>query len=323
MQIYYGLEPIEDDGRPVFAAMGNFDGVHRGHQALFRRLQADARRAGARTLAITFDPHPLQVLRPEKAPPLLTNIAERAYLLSRLGINMLQVMPFDRQFAATGAEEFLREILVERFRVGQLYAGAYFAFGRGRQGNKELIRRLEPQTGCGVTVIEPLPWRQGAISSTAIRRLVAQGEVEEAHRLLTEPFVVAAQVQRGAGRGGELGIPTANLALPPKKVQPAGGVYAVQVCVGGQLVFGVANIGTRPTFTEAGSPLWLEVHLLDWHADIYGEEIRVGFLKHLRPERRFPSVQAFLEQIEQDIAAAKKFFSRQPAGRSDYLCLTS
>lgn len=321
MQIRFGLDPLDPAQRPTYAAMGNFDGVHRGHRALLGRLLADARRDGVTSLVITFDPHPIQVLRPREAPPLLTSVAERAYLLEGLGIDILQVIPFNREFAAMPAEDYVRRVLVESLGVQRLYGGAYFAFGRNREGNADLIRRLAPATGCHVVTVEPVPWQQKSISSTLIRRLVAAGQVAEAAQLLTQPFIVTGRVVRGPGRGRQLGIPTANLELPPGRVQPAQGVYAVQVCVDGTILPGVANLGIRPTFTpETAAPV-LEVHLLDWAGDLYHREIRVAFIQRLRDEVRFPDAQALLRQVAQDVAAARAALAAAPAMDKGYLCL--
>lgn len=321
MEIRIGLDPLDSDQRPTYAAMGNFDGVHRGHRALLDRLRADARRDGVKSLVITFDPHPLQVLRPHQAPLLLTSVAERAYLLSGLGIDILQVIPFNREFAATSAKDYVRQVLVERLGVRRLYGGAYFRFGRDREGSAHLVRRLAPETGCDVVTVEPLPWQQGAISSTSIRRLVAAGQVAEAARLLTQPYIITGRVVRGPGRGRRLGIPTANMEVPPGRVEPAQGVYAVQACVEGSLIPGVANLGTRPTFTPTPAAPVLEVHLLDWEGDLYDKEIRVAFIQRLRDEQRFPDAQALLRQVAQDVAAAREALAAAPAADEGYLCL--
>ncbi|HLS88083.1 MAG TPA: bifunctional riboflavin kinase/FAD synthetase [Sphingobacteriaceae bacterium] len=321
MQIRIGLDPLDPERRPTYAAMGNFDGVHRGHRALLGRLRDEARRDGVTSLVITFDPHPLQVLRPHQAPPLLTSVAERAYLMEGLGIDILQVIPFNREFAATSAEDYVRQVLVERLGVRRLYGGAYFRFGRNREGSADLIRRLAPETGCQVVTVEPLPWQQGAISSTLIRRLVAAGRVDEAAHLLTQPYIITGRVVRGPGRGRRLGIPTANIDLPPGRARPAKGVYAVRVCVDGAVIPGVANVGTRPTFTPAAETPILEVHLLDWEGDLYDKEIRVAFIRRLRDEMRFPGAQALLDQVARDVAAAKEALAAAPPADEKYLCL--
>ncbi|MEX2356168.1 MAG: bifunctional riboflavin kinase/FAD synthetase [Thermaerobacterales bacterium] len=321
MEIGHGLTPPAWGEDPVYAAIGNFDGLHRGHRVLLRRLVRDARSAGARTLVMTFDPHPLAVLKPDRAPLLLTSLNQRAFLLRSVGIDRLQVIPFDSAFAAIAAEDFIRRILVDKFGVRCVFVGAFFAFGRGGRGTPELIQKLAPQTGCRAVVVDPVPGDDGggAVSSTVVRRLVTAGRVEDAHRAMTVPLVLAGRVTRGEGRGRTIGFPTANLELPPGRVIPGHGVYAVWCCSGGRVHAGVANIGIRPTFGGLSGPN-LEVHLLDWSGDLYGQELRVAFMHRLRGEQSFASVEALVAQIKCDIGQARRLLAAAAVDRG-YLCL--
>lgn len=302
------VEDIPADPRPAFVALGVFDGVHLGHQRLLRELAERSRSAGARSLAITFHPHPQAVLAPEKAPPLLSTLEERRRLIAGLGVEVLLVLRFTRQTAAIEAEEFAAEWLVRRLRAAAVFVGYNFTFGRGGRGDAKLLARLGAELGFATEIMPPVRTGGRVVSSTNIRRDVQAGRVEAAAEALGRPYSLAGTVVPGEGRGRTLGFPTANLELPPGLCRPAAGVYAVCAETGaGALYAGVANIGWRPTFggQPGGGREVLEVHLFDFAEEVYGRELRVNFLARLRDERRFPSPEALREQIARDMASAR------------------
>lgn len=309
-------------GRAV--AIGTFDGVHRGHQELFRRLVAEAGRLGLESVALTFDPHPLNVVRPESAPPVLTDTAEKAALIASLGVSRVVVLPFDRDRAAQSAVDFVREVLVDRLGARLVMEGWNFCFGRDRQGTPELLTELGGRWGFDVRVLPPVTVDGETVSSTAIRQHLGQGRVEKAGALLGRPYSLAGRVIRGEQRGRFLGYPTANLDVGPGRLLPARGVYAVRARLNGgepqgrgealgagaaaaaggaPTLFGMANVGLRPTF--GGSQVSLEVHFFDFNQDIYGARLDLQFISKLRDERAFENAQALIKQLDQDAAAAR------------------
>lgn len=280
--------------------IGNFDGVHRGHQEIFRRLIAAAREIGGESVAYTFDPHPMKVLRPEAAPPVITPLEKKIKLIRAQGVDVLVCERFTDAFAAQLPEDFVREVLVERLRARRLFVGYDYRFGKGRAGNIDLLRELGGRWGFTVDVTEALRVGDRIVSSTLIRDLVAEGRVEEAAEYLGRYYFFRGRVVEGQGRGRKMGFPTANLA-PETEVLPAAGVYAVFVDVEGRRCEGAMNVGVNPTFGESRG-LQLEVFLLDYDGDLYGKSLRVHFVERVREERRFPSVEALVEQISKDVA---------------------
>lgn len=307
--------------RASTVSIGVFDGVHRGHQHLLRQAAEAARQIGGLAVAITFDPRPREVLRPDLPSEYLTTLDERIGLLGELGFDCVPVLAFTREVAAVPAEEFAR-LLSERYRMTQLWVGPDFALGRGRGGTIPVLRELGGQLGYTVHVVDPLALDGQLVSSTLVHQRLAEGDVAGAAALLGRRPTVTGPVVRGAGRGRTIGLPTANVATPGRIALPANGVYAVYCEVlprpepgrgapprtgaeGGEgRLLGAASIGTRPTFDDGARAL--EVHLLDFAGDLYGAELRVEFVERLRPEVRFPSVAALLEEVQRDIAAARR-----------------
>ncbi len=300
MKREHGVDQIVRDPRSV-VTVGTFDGVHRGHQAILRYVLERARARGGNSVVVTFDPHPREVVHDEPVP-LLTTIDERADVFASLGLDRFIVIPFTKAFAQLRGEAFVTEVLVRRIGLQEIVIGYDHAFGRGREGDSRLLERLGREHGFGVDVIPAQVVEEHVVSSTEIRTLLVEaGDVREAARLLGRPYALRGRVVRGDARGKTIGFPTANIEVAhPRKVVPRGGVYAVRVTVEGEdeRRAGMMNIGVRPTF--GGGALRLEVHLLDFDADLYDRHLRVEFVERIRDERRFDGVAALVEQLSQD-----------------------
>lgn len=301
MRIIHNLHDAEPD-LDVILTIGTFDGVHLGHQHLLRRLIARARESGRLSAALTFFPHPRAVLQPDRELTYLSTPEERAALMAALGLDLLLLLPFERQLADTPAEAFAR-LLYDQVRMRELWVGEDFAMGRRREGDTAALRTIAAQIGFTLRTVPPLVVGDAPVSSTRIRRLLSEGQVAQVTELLGRSYTVSGHVLGGARRGRALGFRTANLCIPPQRAMPRDGVYAVWVMVDGQRHAGVANVGIRPTF-DAGERL-LEVHLLDFEGDLYGKPIQVAFVQRLRAEKRFADGVALAAQIRRDIGAAR------------------
>ena len=282
--------------------LGNFDGVHRGHQTILRRLADVAHAAGGEAVAMTFSPHPVAVLRPEHAPPVLTSLRDKIRFIAACGIDVLVVQHFTPAFAALSAETFVERFVVERVHATKVIAGHSVSFGHGRRGDATLLATLGRRFGFDVEVVGPVRVDEHVVSSSAVRRAVAAGDVALATALLGRPHRLGGRVVRGRQRGKGLGFPTANVDARVG-MWPPDGVYAVRVERGGALLDGVANIGTNPTF--GAQPRTLEVFLFDFDADLYGERLTVAFIERLRGELTFASVEALVAQIGRDADQAR------------------
>jgi riboflavin kinase/FMN adenylyltransferase len=298
--------------------VGTFDGVHLGHQAVLREIARRAREAGRASVLVTFTPHPLEVVNPQAAPPLLTTDTERREILAQLPLDYVLFLRFDRRLAALTPEEFVDGVLLERCQMRELVIGHDHGFGRGRSGDVETLRRLGGDRGFDVDVVEVVDVGEQHVSSSRIRRAVAGGDLATAARMLGRPYQVSGQVVQGERRGRVLGFPTINLAdLPPQKLLPPDGVYAVQVEWRGGRVGGMMNQGSRPTFHDGRRTL--EAHLFDFAGDLYGEWVRIEWVERLRDVERFASVDALQQQLDRDriraraaLAAAGPAFGRGP-----------
>lgn len=306
MRVIYNLAQANVE-RDVTLTIGAFDGVHLGHQYLIKRLRQRAEETDSLSGAITFHPHPRAVLSPEEPTFYLTTPEERAALLEGLGLDLLVILPFTPKLARTSARDFVRSIC-DRLRVRELCVASDFALGHNREGDVAYLRQLGRQMGFAVRVIEPLRVGGEVVSSSRIRALVAKGRVGEAAELLGRYPSLAGRVVIGAHRGKRTGFPTANLALDERRVIPANGVYAVRVHIGASNQKGVANIGVRPTFD--GGERTVEAHILDFEGELYGAELRLEFIEHLRPERRFASVAQLVAQIKRDVGEAREILSQ-------------
>jgi riboflavin kinase/FMN adenylyltransferase len=301
------LEQIKEPFKGAVITIGNFDGVHIGHQALFYEVIEKADLLEGTSIAMTFDPHPLTLLRPEGRPPLITPIEQRAELIERSGIDVLICIPFSREFAAIPARLFVEDLLVGRIGMKAIVVGEDYSFGKDREGNVELLQALAPRLGYEVIVTRMIRSVRGLVdrvSSTAIRDLVLSGEMEKAQQMLGRFYQVRGRVVTGRNRGGRLlGFPTANIQLQDE-LCPKTGIYAVKVEVGGAFHYGVANIGYSPTFDD--HQFTVEVHILDFDRSIYGEKIHVNFIRRIRDEMKFASVEDLKRQIFADIETARK-----------------
>jgi riboflavin kinase/FMN adenylyltransferase len=292
------------------ATIGNFDGVHRGHQAILARVLERARALRGTSVAITFDPHPLKVLAPGRAPDLITTRRQKLALIEAAGIDAVLVLRFDAALAGTGAEEFVETCLRGALALREVYVGANFNFGRGREGNADTLVALCAARGMTAGKVEEVRFLGSPVSSSRIRRAVRAGEVELAAELLGRPFAVEGTVAHGAGRGKGIGFPTANLQSGSELV-PQDGVYVTRTFAGNRSLASVTNIGTRPTFAD--QEFAIETHLLDTDIDLYDQPIEVSFLARLRQELRFPTVEALVEQVRRDVERARAWFAANTA----------
>jgi riboflavin kinase/FMN adenylyltransferase len=303
------LDKIEKPFKDAVITIGNFDGVHIGHQALFYEVIERAESLGGTSVAMTFEPHPLRVLQSNSQPPLITLFDQKADLIERSGIDVLICVPFDREFASISAGSFVEDLLVRKIGMKAIVVGEDYTFGRNREGNTEMLKRMAGELGFEVIVTGMIRTVRGLyerISSTAIRELVLDGDVEKAQRMLGRPYQVRGKVVAGRDRGGRLlGFPTANLHLVDE-LCPKTGVYAVTVEVEKLPYNGVANIGYSPTFDD--HRFTVEIHILDFNQSIYGELIRVNFVKRIRDELKFASIEELKRQIARDIESAKRLF---------------
>jgi len=301
------LDKITQPFKGAVITIGNFDGVHIGHQALFYEVIEKAYAIGGTSIAMTFEPHPLRLLRQHNRPPLITLLEQKLELIERSGIDVLICVPFTRQFAAIPAAAFVEDLLVRKIGLKAIVVGEDYAFGKNREGDIGLLKELAPRLGYEVVVTSLIRTVKGMserISSTAIREMVLEGKMEPACKMLGRHFQVRGVVVSGRDRGGRLlGVPTANLKLEDE-LCPKTGIYAVTAEIAGALHPGVANIGYSPTFEDR--QFTVEVHILDFHDDIYGQKIHVNFVKRLRDEMKFAGIDALKRQIELDIDCARR-----------------
>jgi riboflavin kinase/FMN adenylyltransferase len=279
--------------------VGSFDGVHLGHQAVLREIDRRARASGRASVLVTFDPHPLEIVNPEAAPPLLTTGPERLEILAQSPLDYVLLLRFDRYLAGLPPEGFVREILLHRCRMRELVIGHDHGFGRGRSGDVETLRRLGAVEGFDVDVVSPVDFGGQHVSSSRIRRAVAGGDLLTARAMLGRPYGVVGRVTEGERRGRLLGVPTINLSeLSPRKLLPPDGVYAVRVEWRGGGAGGMMNQGPRPTFQDGRRVL--EAHLFEFEGDLYGEWVRLEWVERLRDIERFESVEHLQKQLERD-----------------------
>ncbi len=302
MQIIHQWDELTSPPERTVLTIGNFDGVHLGHRSVFRNVVSRARTCNGTPAVYTFCPHPLKVLRPDKAPCLITTTAEKEYLIAASGISLMLCPPFTHESAAMRADAFVRDILVGRLALHHLVVGADYAFGRGREGDVAFLRKMGREFGFTVQAIEPVLEGAAACSSTRIRQSLCAGDVAGAVSMLGRHYSLAGTVIDGDKRGRELGYPTANLTTE-KELLPATGVYAVKTLLDGRWYDGVTNVGCKPTY--GGQATGVEVHLLDFSGDLYGQKLRLHFFERLREERTFASSEALTRAIRADVEKAK------------------
>lgn len=288
------------------ATVGTFDGVHRGHRAVLTEVERRARAAELPGLLVTFDRHPLTVVRPDDAPPLLTTPAEKAEILAQTGLDYVAFLPFTHELSRYLPREFVRHVLLGMYRVRELVVGYDHGFGRSRSGGAETLRRLGARLGFDVEVVPEV--REGKhLSSTRIREFLASGRVEEAARALGRPYSLGGPVVQGEGRGRRLGFPTANVRPPGGgKLLPGPGIYAVRASLRTEIHEGLLHLGPRPTF--AGASPSVELYILDFDREIYGERVTIEFLARLRDVRSFRSADELVEQMRADRERAREYF---------------
>jgi riboflavin kinase/FMN adenylyltransferase len=312
MQIFRQLAEIPPDFGPTIATIGNFDGVHRGHQWVIAEVVARARTLGIQSLAITFDPHPARVLRPESSQPLITPLDEKLQLLSTTGIDTVLILPFTTELSRMSARTFATDVLQQTLHVTELHEGENFRFGYQAQAGIDSLEALGRELGFSVRVYTPQTIRGEAISSSTIRRFIAEGDVSHVRALLGHPFAIVATPASGRGYGTRYTVPTINLA-PYDELLPANGVYITSLTVGtgesSETFDAVTNVGNRPTF--GADSFAVESHLLNFHPIALEETtpLTLTFLHRLRPEKRWPNPEALREQIGRDVAKAKRYFS--------------
>jgi riboflavin kinase/FMN adenylyltransferase len=292
---------------PVLA-LGNFDGLHRGHMKIIDRVRRRAGERGGTPAAMTFDPHPPRVLRPDKAPALLMTKEQKIEALARSGMQAVAVVRFTRALSEWDPETFVRAVLVEWLHVVEVWVGANFLFGHDRAGNYSILRSLGARYGFRAEKIDPVRYKDFVVSSTRVRRLLAEGRVDEAGALLGHHYFIDGTVAKGAGRGRELGFPTANLETANELLPPSG-VYATTATIEGVLHPSVTNIGLRPTFGDVDRPV-IETHVLDQAPDLYDRTLRLSFVQRLRDERAFADADALSAQIDADCRSARRLFGR-------------
>ena len=311
MKVFNNLDQIGAPFTRAVITIGNFDGVHIGHQALFHEVIEKAEAIGGTSVAMTFEPHPLRVLKQNNHPPLITLYEQKSELIGRTGIDALICVPFTLEFAALTARQFVRDLLVNKIGVKAIVVGEDYSFGKNREGNIDLLKTYAAEYGFEVIVAA---WIKSAraladrISSTKIRQLVMDGKMEQAEKMLGRNYQIRGKVVTGRDRGGKLlGIPTANINLHDE-LCPKTGIYAVTVECADTQYRGVANIGYSPTFDD--HEFTVEVHILDFNDNIYGKSIRVNFIKRIRDEIKFANISELIDQIKCDIAAAREIFAR-------------
>jgi riboflavin kinase/FMN adenylyltransferase len=306
MQQYSSLEGVSIGA--CWMTIGSFDGVHRGHQTLIRDMVQKAHQAGAKAVVLTFHPHPAVVLRGQNTSFYLTSQEEQAQLVSELGADYLITLPFTKGLAGLSAETFFSE-LQTCIQFKQIWIGRDFALGKDRQGDPSELKRIGEEKGFIVNQIPAVINGGEDISSSHIRALITAGDIEEAARQLGRWYFVRGNVIHGEGRGHGLGFPTANLLIPPERLLPAIGVYSCLAVVNDRQYPGVANIGVRPTFDDGQNPLRLEIHLLDFDQDIYGQPMIVKFVRRLRGETRFTRIEELVNQVNRDIQTTRGIFA--------------
>jgi riboflavin kinase/FMN adenylyltransferase len=306
MHIYRTIEEISARFVHAVVTVGNFDGVHLGHRAIFKKISQAAAERGGVSVVVTFAPHPLKVLAPERDFRLITTYAQKEQLIAESGIDVLISVPFSREFSALSAEHFVRDILVGRIGMECFVIGFDYVFGRNREGNIGLLRRLGGELGFSVEVLEQVGNSETGFSSSMVRELISAGDVSGIVPLLGRYFSVGGEVVHGFHRGKQLGFPTANIEVE-EELLPKPGVYAVKVEGDGWVCDGACNIGNNPTFYGASETV--EVHLLDFDADLYGRTLRVYFVERIRDDREFPDIFLLKEAIRNDVSRCREILA--------------
>lgn len=309
MEIIFGISQLRRSFTNPVVTLGNFDGVHLGHQRIFEKVKEEASKIGGQGVVITFEPHPLKVLSPQHCPPLLTPFRKKMVLIELSGIETVLCIEFSVAFSKISPHEFFKNILVEKVKVRKIIVGYDYRFGKKRSGDVESLKSMGKRFNVEVEVMQALRVDHTIASSSKIRELINNGQVEDASRLLGRDYLIMGKVVEGQKRGHTLGFPTANLE-PSDELYPKRGVYAVEVEWNRQRFQGLANVGLNPTFLpaqmEKEGRSSLEVHILNFDKEIYGDQLQVHFKKRIRDEIRFDTPSSLIDQIQKDIAWAKE-----------------
>ena len=306
MQTLHSITELAALPGPLFLAIGVFDGVHRGHQAVISTSTRHAHSADGTPVVVTFDPHPARILRPEEAPHLLTATQHKIALIRALGVGHLLVVKFDKNFAATSPENFVEQLVQNSKPLREICVGHEWSFGKNRAGNLDLLQKLGARFDFNVVGIPPVKVNGTVVSSTAIRQAVEAGEFAKAASMLGREYTILGTVSGGEKLGKKIGFPTANLSAHSEQFPPDG-VYFAEAWLDGVLLHGVVNLGFRPTVSSGQPERILEIHLLDFDQDIYAKDLEIRFVRYLRPEKKFESVDALVRQIEVDVRQAREF----------------
>jgi riboflavin kinase/FMN adenylyltransferase len=307
MKVLQSVEQLSSLAGPIHLAIGVFDGIHLGHQAVIKRAITAAGDAGGTSVVLTFHPHPVRVLRPEKAPRLLTSTQHKTLLIEQLGVGALLIQEFSLAFSRTPPRDFVLQLLQYAERLQTICVGEGWSFGANRSGSVDLLHELATKEGFTLDTVKPVVIEGDVVSSTRVREAVERGELTQAAKFLGRPFTVLGTVTKGNLLGRQLGFPTANLRAHNEQFPP-NGVYAVKAWHKGREYGGVVNIGVRPTLEQTKGERILEIHLFDFDQDIYGDEVEVSFLEYLRPEKKFDSLTQLKEQIGRDAGVAREIY---------------
>ena len=305
MEILRSIPELERLRGPLFLAIGVFDGVHRGHQAVISTSADHAAASNGTPVVVTFDPHPEKVLRPQAAPHLLSATEHKIALIRALGVEHLLIITFDKQFAATEPEDFVQKLVIHSKPLQEICVGHEWSFGKNRRGNLDLLKKLGAKFNFDVVGIPPVKINGAVVSSTAIREAIEKGDLAKAAEMLGREYTILGTVTRGDNLGKKIGFPTANLSAHSEQFPP-NGVYVAEARIDGELYRGVINLGIRPTVSSGKSERVLEIHLFDFNRDIYGHDVEVRFLKFLRSEKKFQDLHTLVQQIRQDVEQARQ-----------------
>ena len=305
MEILRSIPELAHLPGPLFLAIGVFDGVHLGHQAVISTSARHAKSENGTPVVVTFDPHPMKVLRPKDAPHLLTATQHKIALIRGLDVRHLLVIRFDKAFAATEPEDFVRELVAHSKPLREICVGHEWSFGKNRRGNLDLLKKLGAQSNFNVVGIPPVKVNDAVVSSTAIRQAIEARDLAKAAEMLGREYTILGTVVRGDNLGKKIGFPTANLSAHSEQFPP-NGVYFAEATLDGTLYPGVVNLGYRPTVSSGQSERVLEIHLLDFDRDIYGKDLEVRFVRYLRPEKKFENVDALVCQIQLDVKQTRE-----------------
>ncbi len=309
MKIIYGIGQAREKFKNVVLAIGVFDGLHRGHQALIKKAISKAKLLRGQACVMTFDPHPVHVLHPDVYLPLIVSLPHRLYLMEKMGVAAAFVVNFTKRFSRLSPQEFIKRYIVDVIKPAEIIIGDDFRFGKDRLGTLEYLRQAGRKYGFRVNAVDAVRGGKKKISSTLIRQLIAGGKLNDAEKLLGRKVSLMGKVVKGDSRGKKLGFPTANI-YPTNEVIPPLGVYAVRVSLGNEIFDGMANVGRRPSFNSRNSTVNVEVHIFDFDRDLYGKEIIIEFIEKIREERVFKSFDKLVKQLKKDEMRVRKIFSK-------------